>query len=233
MRILLASLELSDNGLKNLQKIEKILKSNKADLFVFPETTLNPYLGNYKITNEIEKTKELAKKYNSWIIFGAYKNKQNQLFLINNKGKEIYKYTKVNLWNSEKKKIRAGNSNKVVKTPFGNILLLTCYDFAFPEYIKSINKGKADFIICPSFIVDYQGWEKTLNSIFQARSFENLCHFIICDAKNKETSGITEIYSPQTKLKPIKSTKYTKIYEIKPLKSYKKVLKHHQFKIVK
>lgn len=150
----------------NLRKAKSLINEagNKhCDVICFPELFLTgPLRGEIpEYAQDIpgEHTDEfckLAYENNIHIIMGTITEREgdsyyNTSVLIDNSGKIIGKYRKINLWNGEKVYKKAGDKVSIFDTKFGNIGLEICWDLAFPEVAKEIALGGAKIIFCPSF----------------------------------------------------------------------------------
>ncbi|MFQ5963741.1 MAG: carbon-nitrogen hydrolase family protein [Candidatus Scalinduaceae bacterium] len=212
VRVAVAQIKVVKDVENNLQQILKFIDkaSNKrADIVCFPETCLSSDSENVlDISNQIEEICEKCCNESIYCIFGTYIRKRNKIyntaFLIDSSGSVLYKYKKVNLWKSELKNVSPGKINKVVETDFGKIGIITCWDFAFPEFVKSLSKKGAKIIFCPSYLVDYERDKELLRNIPLVRAFENMSYFISCDAFTDKTLSESYICHPLRTLKAIK-----------------------------
>lgn len=96
----------------------------------------------------------------------------NKTFFIENTGKILGEYTKVNLWHPERDHLTSGpdycrargkeedgascstqesSHHEVIQTPIGPVGLLICYDLCFPEASRALVKAGARIIIIPTF----------------------------------------------------------------------------------
>ena len=221
-----AQIEITKNTKKNLDKIITFIKkaaSENVDIVCFPETSLI-HLKNKKSIKKIpfkqylEKIKIACKENNIYCIFGTNVFERNKIynsaFFINAEGKIIYRYNKVNLFIKEKNKVTSGKTNKIIKTEFGDIGIIICWDIAYPEYVKELSKKGAWIIFCPSYIKNY---EKELESYLQipyVRAFENSCYFVLCDSANKECAQYSVICSPSEIIKEVKGKEGMVIAEL-------------------
>jgi len=89
--------------------------------------------------------------------------------------------------------------NRAIRTDFGTIGIIICFDFAFPEFIKKLSLQGAEIFFCPSFMVDYRGWEDMLRVMPLMRAFENTCYFVHCDAvtSDKRTAAMSYVAEPR------------------------------------
>ena len=210
VKVAAAQIHVTNNTGKNLDSILKYIKkaaSKKADIVCFAECSLihskkQDYIKKIPIEEYLKKIKKECRKNNIFCIFGSNflnKNKlYNSAFFIDNKGKITYRYDKVNLFIKEKsnKRIAHGNKNKIIKTKFGKIGIIICWDIAYPEYVKELSKKGAWIIFCPSYIKNYGRELESYLQIPYVRAFENSCYFISCDSANKECAQYSVICSP-------------------------------------
>ncbi len=122
----------------------------------------------------------------------------NSAILINRKGDIQYAYNKINLFPGlDLKKTSPGKIDKIIKTDFGKIGIIICWDFAFPENIKKLSKKGAQIIFCPSYLLDDAEIPKEVfRSYPLTRAFENTVYFVSCDAFTEEVLGESYICSP-------------------------------------
>ena len=167
LKVCAAQMEIESlNAGKNLRKSSALIKEAKSkncDIICFPELFLTGPLGEkaFEYAQEIpgeytEEFSKLAKENAIYIIMGSITEKEddncyNTTVLIDDSGKIIGKYRKINLWNGEKIYKRAGSEVSVFDTKFGKIGLEICWDLAFPEIAKEITLRGAKIIFCPAF----------------------------------------------------------------------------------
>ena len=120
----------------------------------------------------------------------------NSAFLIDDTGNVIYRYDKVNLWLTERKEKVNGKRNNVVKTKFGKIGIIICWDIAYPEYVKQLGKKGAWIIFCPSHVINYKRELGSYEQIPYVRAFENISYFVYVDAYAKNTVKYSYICGP-------------------------------------
>lgn len=211
IKVAAAQIKINKNAEENLNKIIQYIKKasfKKADIICFPEASLM-HSKNKNTINKIpfkkylEKIKISCRENKIHCIFGTNflnKNKKNKItnsaFFIDDEGKVLYKYDKINLFRKEKKKINSGISNKAIETKFGKIGLIICWDIAHPEFVKKISKKGAWIIFCPSYIKNYGRELESYLQIPYVRAFENSCYFVSCDSANEECAQYSVICSP-------------------------------------
>jgi len=208
VKVAAAQIAVTRNALKNLDNIIKYIKkaaSKNVDIVCFPEASLihnnnKKTIKKIPFKKYINKIKNACKENKIHCIFGSNILKNNKLynsaFLIDDKGKIIYTYNKVNLWINEKKEKVNGRKNKVVKTKFGKIGIIICWDIAYPEYVKKLGEQGAWIIFCPSYVVNYKRELGSYEQLPYARAFENSAYFVYCDAYAKDTVKYSCICNP-------------------------------------
>lgn len=208
VRIAAAQITVTNNTLKNLNNIIKFIKkaaSKKVDIVCFPEAALihsknKKTIKKIPIKKYINIIKKNCKENKIHCIFGTNlveKNKiYNSAFFIDDKGKVIYRYNKVNLWIKERKEKVNGKNNKAVKTKFGKIGIIICWDMAYPEYVKPLAKEGAWVIFCPSYVINYKRELGSYEQIPFVRAFENSAYFVYVDAYAKNTVKYSYICGP-------------------------------------
>jgi len=170
--------KISDNFKKNLISAIKSIKkaaSKKAKIICMPELFLSNYFcqteshSNFKLAEKIpgKTTKifcELAKELQIVLIISLYEKKthgfyHNTSIVINEKGKILSKYRKMHIPDDpgyyEKFYFTPGDLGfKSVKTKFGKIGPLICWDQWFPEAARLTALKGAQIIFYPTAI----GW---------------------------------------------------------------------------
>ena len=177
----------------------KSAKSRNVKIVCFPETSLISDHTNIKnASTYLEKISAACKDSKIFCIFSSYSKENgknyNIAYVMDYNGNIVHKYRKKNLWGIEKKYIKPGNSNRIVKTKYGNIGVIVCYDYADPKNAAKLKS--ADIIFCPSFMVDYQGARDVIRSFPVMRAFENMSYLVMCDAFTKRTACMSCIASP-------------------------------------
>src|SRR3989338_2758809 len=208
VKVAAAQIPVTKNILNNLNNIIKYIKkaaSKKADIVCFPETSLihsknKDTINKISIKKYINKIKNTCRENKIHCIFGSniLKNRKlyNSAFFIDSKGKIAYTYNKVNLFIKEKNTTASGKTNRVIKTKFGKIGIIICWDIAYPEYVKKLAKKEAWIIFCPSYIKNYGRELESYLLLPYARAFENSLYFVSCDSSNKECAQYSVICGP-------------------------------------
>jgi predicted amidohydrolase len=211
--IAVAQVEINDNLAKNVIKTLNFIDkaaSNNADIVCFPESCLGEDFLNIKC-NELKQIQKKCKEKRIYCILGAHIKEFNKIYnsaiLINRKGKIQYIYRKKHLFPGlDLEETYPGKSTQVIKTDFGTIGIIICWDFAFPEDIKKLSKKGAQILFCPSYLLnDAKIGKDVLRSYPLTRAFENLSYFISCDAFTDEVLCESYICSPHKILNQIKN----------------------------
>lgn len=152
----------------NVKKVTNSLQDIKADLIVLPELAFTGY--HFCDRNELKELAEdpdksptvealvaLCQKNNMHLVTGfAEKNKDkifNSALLIGPAGIE-HIYRKLHLFNEEKNYFDKGNTPLQVNTVNDvKVGMLVCFDWVFPETIRSLTLQGAEVIAHPSNLV--------------------------------------------------------------------------------
>ena len=216
IKVAAAQIPVTKNALKNLDNIIKYIKkaaSKNVDIVLFPEDSLihsknKNSIKKVPIKKYINKIKNTCRENKVHCIFGSNILKNNKLynsaFFIGNNGKIVYKYDKINLFRNEKNKTAPGKTNRIIKTKFGKIGIIICWDIAYPEFVKKLSKKGAWIIFCPSYIKNYGRELEGYLLLPYARAFENSAYFVSCDSANKECAQYSVICGPSKIIKEIK-----------------------------
>jgi len=221
---------------KNLEKCLKF----KPNIIFTPEC-LNVMTSNTEHLKKVATTQEecpvlkecvnFAKKQNIYLSIGSLllriKNSNklvNRSFFINNKGKIINFYDKINLFDVEINKnekyhesniFKKGNKFVVANSPWGEFGLSICYDVRFPELYRKLLFLGSKFLLIPAAFTRPTGkshWKVLLRS----RAIENTC-FVIAAAQcgthhaKRKTHGHSLIIDPWGKV-IIEGKNYPKIF---------------------
>tara|TARA_Y100000310_G_C20523636_1_gene734924 strand:- start:38 stop:766 length:729 start_codon:yes stop_codon:yes gene_type:complete len=208
VKVAAAQITVTNSALKNLDKIIEFIgkaASKKVDIVCFSEAALihsknKNTIKKIHFNNYLKKIKNTCKKNKIHCIFGTNLVENNKIynsaFFIDDKGKVIYRYNKVNLWINERNEKVTGKKNKVVKTKFGKIGIIICWDIAYPEYVKLLGKQGAWVIFCPSYVINYKRELGSYEQIPYVRAFENSAYFVYVDAYAKNTVKYSYICGP-------------------------------------
>ncbi len=128
---------------ENLSKIKTIIQKKKdSDLIIFPESIL--LIDSLEPINMIQN---IVTKYSTAVIIGIIHQKGKRLYnyAYYISPKKVERYQKVHVHWTEK--FVPGKKFKVVKTPFGKIGLLICYDASFQESGRILALMGAEIIV--------------------------------------------------------------------------------------
>jgi len=199
-------------NLRTILKYLEIASSQGSDIACFPEACLihDEKRASAKMDASLfQELRSKCRELSIWCIFGSYAKEENGLikncaYLVDRHGKVVYRYSKAHLYRDELKMqhlVTGGRTmtSRVISTALGNLGVVICFDFAFPEYVKTLSRQGADIIFCPSFLVDCRGWEDMLRAIPTVRAFENTSYFVLCDAvtSDHKTAGMSFIAEPK------------------------------------
>jgi len=206
------------NPEKNLDLIRKnTRKAEPIDILVLPELALTGYTFKdygeaYSLSEEIDRKscEELISiaGENSLVMAVGFleregKNLYNSAILIDGKG-ILGVYRKIHLFDEEKNIFKPGDKGFPVFSVHGvNIGLLVCFDWVFPEAMRTLALNGADIILHPSNLVlpYYQKAAVT-------RAIENRVFIVLAnrtgiedrfDMRN-EFTGCSEIVDPKGKV---------------------------------
>jgi deaminated glutathione amidase len=189
----------------NIRQAEKLImqaSDSGAQIAVLPEmfATFNQgynlihyqeKLGNGLIQDFLAN---IAQKYKLWIVSGTIpltsdidKNKIKAACLVyDDGGKIVGRYDKMHLFDAkiaadrdyrESATTIAGDHYEIIKTPFGNIGIVICYDIRFPELARSLFEQGMEVLIVPAAFAQITGqahWEILL----RCRAIENFSYVI-------------------------------------------------------
>lgn len=204
------------NKKKNIDGMRSMIETNPGDIYIFPELNVT----GYQTKDEVSKLAEpldgpslrtigkLAREHSAHIVCGMPVLEEdttirNAAVLVTPE-KEFFSYFKSYLPNflpfEEKLYYRPGNKEqKVIKTPFGKVGLLICYDIFYPEICLNYARQGVDFLFCIS------ASPTTSRSLFEtmtpARAIESTAFFAYVNTVGSEEKltfwGGSHIYGPR------------------------------------
>ncbi|MDO5715329.1 MAG: carbon-nitrogen hydrolase family protein [Tissierellia bacterium] len=213
--------QMSSKGDKNdnIAKMEEMVRHCSeagAQIVVLPEMWNCPYQNSYFTTfaeEEYEDSylamKETARNNKIYLVGGSIpvkggKKVYNRSYVFQPDGKEIYRYSKVNLFDienfQESDTIAGGKSIGVFETEFGIFGLAICYDLRFPEIFKTMVDFGAEGFFVPSTFTLKTGrahWDL----LCRARAVDTESYLITSsiardDKLSKNAYGHSNIISP-------------------------------------
>jgi len=170
-----------------------------ANLIVTPEVVLSGFLFSREDYMQIAQTipgpatEEVgmaARKGNMYVILGlpekSGQDLYNSLAVIGPRGGLVAIYRKTHLYLDESKFFKPGSELCLFKTEFGKVSCIICYDFVFPEFVRTLAANGA------SIITHSTGWLTTedrdfygkdldhYHAIVRVRAWENQVYFASC-----------------------------------------------------
>lgn len=169
-----------------------------ADIIVFPEMWVCPYIGanfdKYKEPSGGETytfMQELAREFQVYLFGGSIPEKAdgkvyNTCYVFDREGKEIGKHRKAHLFDvdieggisfTESYFIAPGDKATIVNTEFGKIGLAICFDIRFSEFSMKMAVEGAKIIILPAAFNMTTGpahWELSV----RGRAMDNQVYFV-------------------------------------------------------
>ena len=212
------------NPEKNLEKMlkfmEKVNSEKKVDLIVFPELANTGYVKGI-IDKEfgrdyIKKAEKIpgpftealctaAKKYGIYLVSGFCElhpdipaSLYNSAILISPEGEIVGVYHKLHIPMEENHYFYPGSRIDVYRTEMGNVGMIVCYDYLFPEVSRILSLKGAE-IICAVLNGPKRPPYDRYVHIASTRAHENRNYFIICNRVGKEDvefGGRTTIAGP-------------------------------------
>ena len=207
-KVAIAQIKVFDSKTRNVKKIIEFINKASiggANIVCFPEACLGDSILTLDC-KEIKKVKDTCLKKSIYCILGVHiQEKQiisNSSIIINKMGEFEHIYKKQHLFPGlDMDKVSPGAGNKVIKTDFGKIAVIICWDIAFEKEIKELARKGAEIIFCPSYFLNSS---KIRPAIFRSfpivRAFENLSYFITCDAFGDEVLSESYICGPFGKI---------------------------------
>lgn len=193
----------------NLNRIEVFTRSAKAlgaELVIFPECATTGYfigdrLGELAETPDGAATGRLsaiARAQGVTLICGMYTAENDKLYnsqkVFGPDGSLLATYHKVHLFSSEREIFQPGDTPVVVRTPIGKLGLTICYDLIFPEFVGTLVRMGADFIvnstnwITEPYQRDTWGWNAVrLQGLASTRALENVIPLAMACRSGRES----------------------------------------------
>ena len=150
----------------NVRVAVSLMESERADLYILPELFNTGY--NFIDEGEVQKlaepvlgftferVAEFAKKRSCYVAYGFAENADrmyNSAALVGPEGL-VGTYRKVHLYYREKLFFASGNLGfPVFELPFGNVGVMICFDWMYPESARTLALKGAQLIVHPSNLV--------------------------------------------------------------------------------
>ena len=209
---------------ENVDRALRFLERSRADLMVLPELFNTGY--NFSNRRQIEKVAEhiptgytsqklleISRDRNMTIVAGIVERRGTSLYnsvIVARRGR-AFKYRKVHLFFREKKFFKPGNEFKV----FGDLGVMICFDWFFPESARTLMLKGARIIAHPSNLVlpycphamrtrcienrifavtaDRIGRERELKFIGRSEIVDTKGRILYCASSNREEVAVREI----------------------------------------
>lgn len=199
----------------NINRMCNIIEKAYLDLIVFPELATSGYeildrneiaqlALNPRSSSYIKILQQASQRTDTYIIFGFPEENGESFFnsaLLIEPGGNLRVYRKIHLFDREKKLFNPGDKPPfVVETPIGRIGMMICFDWIFPETVRSLALQGAQIIAHPSNLV----LQYCQRAMF-ARSVENGVFTMTCNRIGSESrtgrtltfTGASQILSPR------------------------------------
>ena len=152
---------------KNFEDVDSLLSSTKADLIILPELFATGYtfISKKEAESVAEKTDgrtaefliKLAKKTGAIIVAGFVEKDKNKIFnssLIVSDKEVLGTYRKIHLYYKEKLWFSPGNEPlEIYDIKKAKIGVMICFDWFFPETVRTLTLLGADIIAHPANLV--------------------------------------------------------------------------------
>ncbi|CQR51592.1 nitrilase-related carbon-nitrogen hydrolase [Paenibacillus riograndensis] len=183
-----ALMDVAANVRKGLRFVEQASRQG-AGLIVFPELFVTGYNTDvishryHELAEDIDGPtvwafREAAQTHNINIVIPmALKQSEggtaNGAVIIDRSGAIAGTYSKVHLWEDERKYFKPGDICAPYELDFGKLGVLICYDAGFPEAARTLALQGVKLIVTPSAfsLEDKHRWD----IYFPARALENTC----------------------------------------------------------
>lgn len=221
MKVAVAQLKSSLDKSANLQKAKEYIKKAKelgADFVLLPEMYMAviPAKSGIKYAEIAEPLDgpfisglaESARKNQIYVICGVYESKPgdpirayNTTVFLSPNGELLQAYQKTHLYDAfnyqESDSIIPGSKPQdIIKTEFGTIGLMVCYEIRFPEISRRLAIKGADFLFIPAAWVAGSMKEDHWKTLLRARAIENTVYVFAADQVDNHFSGQSMIIDP-------------------------------------
>lgn len=196
----------SDEVKANISKMKElflkvIAKDAETDLIVFPGLIVSGY-NPISVDQAVESMKELAKEYNTYIVFGmaeADDKVYESAVLVGPEGL-IGTQRRIHIVNGEKGSFNEWNEIKVFDTELGKLGLIIGVDAHYPEVARVMALNGAEiFCVVANWpeVINGQKVEEVWNSFLATRAVDNKSYLI---ASNKIGNDSGETYFGGSKI---------------------------------
>jgi predicted amidohydrolase len=190
----------------NIDKALHMIGKQRSDLFVFPELFNTGY--NFRSRSEVANVAEpiptgyttqvlmdFSKRRGTTVVAGIAEKKGQRFYnsaVVVKDGKYLGTYRKIHLFYNEKKFFNSGSELKV----FGNIGVMVCFDWYFPESMRTLMLRGAEIVAHPSNLILPHCPES-----MKIRALENRVYAVTADRVGVERGlrfiGRSEIVNPE------------------------------------
>jgi deaminated glutathione amidase len=219
---------------EDLLEIKDIIQKRKSsDLIIFPEAVLK-----INSSETIKELQGLVKQHSTAIVIGVLQKQKEKIcnFAYYISPDKIVSYQKVHVHWTEK--CNPGKKFEVIKTPFGKIGLLICFDAAFQEAGRILALMGVEIIVIINAIPSHFP-SKIVSLRSQAIALNNQVFVIDCYKSGKEFRGHGAIFSPsgqkivQIKKHQLSATKTIDLKEIEEWRKKEKIFSNRKPKLYK
>ncbi|MCF8076675.1 MAG: carbon-nitrogen family hydrolase [Desulfotignum sp.] len=180
-----------------VDQAEKAIRSCPgADLVILPEIWPTGFMSfdRYEVDAQpldgplVTRLRALAKEMKVMLHTGSFVEKDggrlyNTSALVSADGEILGVYRKIHLFGFQSREtqiLTPGDTPVVVKTPFGNLGMATCFDLRFPELFRAmVDQGADMFLVCSAWPYPRLPAWIMLNRV---RALENQCHLICANS---------------------------------------------------
>jgi len=200
-----------DEEKKNLDKAISYVREaakREANFISFPECYPGPYSGPCDFTPVEAMCKE-ARNVGAYLLFGAAIEEKkgkiyNRYFTVSPKGEVIGEHDKLLIAGVDSllaggKNFEPGYRLNVVKTEFGTIGNLTCWEAWFPELARVLAYKGAEIFFFPTGNLQYD-YRKNWKALLWSRAIENLAYSANTQNVWDDGRGFSNIFSPEDEL---------------------------------
>ncbi|WP_437272531.1 carbon-nitrogen hydrolase family protein [Staphylococcus succinus] len=188
MRISIAQMEPVLGDLKaNIEYICNTLaeeSTRSSQLVLFPELSISGYVQSHELLDKVAITeysrtlaqiKKTCSDYKIETMISFPEVDEHQFYItamyIDENGEVLGKYRKTHLFANEQELFTRGKDFPILKTQFGYIGMMICYDLEFPEVARLLKLKGAEIILIST--ANMTPYEKHQNVYIASRALEN------------------------------------------------------------
>ena len=182
-----------DKATKNINTF--FTENQSADLIVLSELAITGVNPDRKksLDNFLPTLKDLAKKYNTWMIPGTFHEFEDNIIyntcpVINNNGELVSKARKLYPWLPYENQITPGNEICTFEYPGAGIIgVHICYDLWFPETSRALAMAGAELIINPTLTPTKDREIETI--MVRATAAQQQCYYVDVNSVGEQGCG--------------------------------------------